>query len=140
MAKDMAENCTTCGVELENGQIGECDDCQEARTAEKNAPKLRTWCYARRPSAYEIASCACGNPHTEWSEFEKRLWCSQCKIDFIPLHNGIFDGPIPIQLAIKLGMSFDRVHIATGMIERYNVETMSYDAPVALPARAAASV
>ena len=121
--EEMAENCTTCGVELELGQIGECDDCQTARASAGPVLELRTWCYPQRPSAYEIAPCACGNHDTEWSEYQKHLWCAKCEIDFIPVHNGVFDGPIPIQLAVQMGMSFDRVDIATGKIARLNVET-----------------
>lgn len=82
----------------------------------------RTWCYMQSPSIYEIAPCACGNTATQWSEFKGRLWCDRCAVDFVPAHNGIFDGPIPVSVAGMLGMSFDRFNLETGQVERFEAE------------------
>ncbi len=84
------------------------------------ALEKRTWCYVMPPAAYEVAPCACGNADTEWSEFNGRLWCSACQIDFVPEHNGVFDGPIPIATAGLLGMSFDRFNLNTGQVEPFD--------------------
>lgn len=83
--------------------------------------KKRKWHYIQQPSAYEIAPCACGNVDTQWSEFEGRLWCDRCAVDFIPAHDGIFDGPIPITVATMLGMSFDRFNLETNQVEPFEV-------------------
>lgn len=82
----------------------------------------RTWCYLQPPSAYEIASCACGNENTQWSEFKERLWCDRCAVDFIPAHNGIFDGPIPVSICGVFGISFDRLNLETNEVEPFEVE------------------
>lgn len=86
---------------------------------ENNFPR-RTWVYCQSPKHYEMAACDCGNEDTQWSEFEQHLWCEKCQKDFIPAHNGIFDGPIPMHLAQMMGMRFDRIIIATGKIERFD--------------------
>jgi len=77
----------------------------------------RTHVYVMRPKEYEIAGCKCGNGDPDWSEFKGRLWCQVCQIDFIPEHNGIFDGPIPVNAMKMLGIPLDRYNIATGEIE-----------------------
>jgi hypothetical protein len=82
-----------------------------------NDLERRTWVYVQPPNTYEIAPCACGKVATQWSEFVGRLWCDECKIDFVPDHNGIFDGPIPVELSKMLGISFDRFNLATGQVE-----------------------
>jgi hypothetical protein len=89
----------------------------------------RTWCYRQPPAAFEIAGCTCGNSATQWSEFTGHLWCSKCEKDFIPAHNGIFDGPIPVGLAGMMGMSFDRIDLATQTIQKFNPETGEYATP-----------
>lgn len=73
-----------------------------------------------------MASCPCGNHATQWSEFAKHLWCDACEVDFVPAHNGIFDGPIPVRAAMMLGMSFDRMNMETGRVERYDPESSQY--------------
>jgi len=79
----------------------------------------RTWCYVQPPATYEIAPCACGNGDTQWSEFSGRLWCDKCQIDFVPQHNGIFDGPIPVATCGLLGISFDRLNLETSQVEPF---------------------
>lgn len=77
----------------------------------------RTWHYIQSPKVHEIAFCSCGNEDTQWSEYEKHLWCDKCQKDFIPTSNGIFDGPIAIQTARMLGLSFDRYNLQTNQVE-----------------------
>lgn len=84
-----------------------------------DALEKRTWRYVQPPSTYEIAPCACGNHDTQWSEFKGRLWCAKCAVDFVPEHNGIFDGPIPVMTSQLLGISFDRVNLETGKVEPF---------------------
>jgi len=86
----------------------------------------RTWCYVQQPPAYEVAPCSCGNSKTQWSEYMGHLWCDKCEKDFIPAHGGIFDGPIPIELASMMGISFDRFDIATQTISRFDKPTGEY--------------
>ena len=77
----------------------------------------RTWVYVMPPVAYDLPGCSCGNMDTQWSEFERHLWCEKCQKDFVPEHNGIFDGPIPAHLADLMGVRFDRIIIETGEVE-----------------------
>lgn len=86
----------------------------EAETLER-----RMWVYTQRPAVYCVAGCACGNEDPDWSEFKGRLWCATCQIDFVPEHNGVFDGPIGIATAGMLGMKFDRFNLETNRIERF---------------------
>lgn len=81
----------------------------------------RKWCYVQPPSSYGIAPCACGNHETQWSEYARHLWCARCEVDFVPVHGGIFDGPIPVTVCGLLGMSFDRVNLETNKIETFEV-------------------
>jgi hypothetical protein len=90
----------------------------EQVTAEK---EKRNWCYVQAPSMYGIAPCACGNSETQWSEFKGHLWCDKCRIDFVPGHNGIFDGPIGIATCGILGISFDRINLETNEIEPFEI-------------------
>mgnify|MGYP003432047567 CR=1 FL=1 len=73
-----------------------------------NIMNKRKWVYTQPPKTYEMSPCSCGNEDTEWSEYEKHLWCSKCEKDFIPEHIGIFDGPILLQVANLCGIRFDR--------------------------------
>jgi len=73
----------------------------------------RTHVYVMRPKDYEIAPCACGNDDPDWSEYEHRLWCQKCQIDFVPEHGGIFDGPIPVNGMRLMGLPVDMYEIAT---------------------------
>ncbi|MFK4135916.1 hypothetical protein ACI2KR_27080 [Pseudomonas luteola] len=88
----------------------------------------RNWCYMQAPAIFGMAPCACGSEKTTWSEFEKHLWCDSCKIDFIPQHSGIFDGPILIKTAMLMGISFDRFNLATRTVEKFNPDTLEYEA------------
>lgn len=79
--------------------------------------KKRTWTYIQPPSVHEMASCSCGNENTQWSEYEKHLWCDKCQKDFIPEHGGIFDGPVGIGAARICGITFDCYNLETKQIE-----------------------
>jgi len=96
-----------------------------------NTKPKRTWHYIMSPSAFEIAPCDCGNAETEWSEFEKHLWCGCCQKDFIPAHNGIFDGPIPVGATELVGICFNRYNMTTKKVERFDVKTGQYQKPIA---------
>lgn len=86
----------------------------------------RTSCYRQRPSVYAIAPCTCGNENTQWSEFERHLWCDKCEKDFIPEHAGIFSGPIAVNLCAMMGIRFDRVDLNTGETLLFDIETCEY--------------
>ena len=75
--------------------------------------KKRTWIYCQSPEMYEISCDSCGGNNITWSEFEGMLWCFDCKID-TPGNEGIFDGPIPLEICKMLGISFDRIDLETG--------------------------
>lgn len=97
-----------------------------SKTEEVVLLEKRLWCYVQRPAVYEIAPHDCGHDDAQWSEYEGRLWCAHCAVDFIPAHAGIFSGPISTKLASMMGICFDRVNIATGKIDRFDTETACY--------------
>jgi hypothetical protein len=79
-----------------------------------NEPEKRKWVFAQRPREYEIAGCPqCGNLDPDWSEFAHQLWCPVCRIDFVPRHGGIFDGPIPVEACKLMGIDLRQVNIET---------------------------
>ena len=77
--------------------------------------KRRSWTYCQQPTAYEIECDLCGGSKITWSEYVGKIWCYSCQKD-TPGTPGVFDGPIPIQLAEMMGMSFDRIDIKTRKI------------------------
>lgn len=77
----------------------------------------RTWFYLQKPSVFEISGCSCGNQETQWSEYQKHLWCDKCEKDFIPEHGGVFDGPIPMGAARMLGLTFSIFNMETNKVE-----------------------
>ena len=87
----------------------------------------RTWAYVLPPKAFEVAGCECGNIDTQWSEFVGHCWCDRCNKDFVPVGNGLFDGAIPVKHAAMLGVTFDRVILEDGSLERFNLETCEYE-------------
>lgn len=78
----------------------------------------RTWVYAGTPKSYGIPPCKCGNEDTVYSEFQEHLWCEKCQLDFIPEHWGIFDGPILFEVALLMGMTFDRIDLTRNILQR----------------------
>jgi hypothetical protein len=81
-------------------------------------PQKRRWWYAQPPWVYEVAPCPCGNAKTQWSEWRHMLWCERCRKDFVPEHNGIFDGPIPLRVAGMMGIRFDRIYAKNNRLVR----------------------
>ena len=79
----------------------------------------RKWCYVMQPHDYDIAGCNCGWSGTQWSEFVDRIWCPHCKVDYVPGHWGIFDGPIQPTICGLIGLSFSRFEISTGRIAEF---------------------
>jgi len=75
--------------------------------------KKRKWCYAMKPTVYEISCDICWGNNITWSEFEKMIWCYDCKKDTSG-NSGIFGGPIPMELCEMFGISFDRIDLETG--------------------------
>lgn len=75
--------------------------------------KKRKTCFIMKPSAFEISCDICEGSNITWSEFEHMIWCFSCKKD-TPGNGGIFDGPVSIQMYEMLGISFDKVDLATG--------------------------
>jgi hypothetical protein len=73
----------------------------------------RTSCYCQKPTVYEVSCDLCGGSNITWSEYEHMIWCYDCKKD-TPGNGGIFDGPIPVNLSKMMGISFDKIEIATG--------------------------
>ena len=75
--------------------------------------KKRKWCYIMNPTAYEMSCDLCGGTNITWSEYERMIWCYDCKKD---THgkDGIFGGPIGLEVCKLLGISFDRIDIKTG--------------------------
>ncbi|MBU6231381.1 hypothetical protein KGP36_01830 [Patescibacteria group bacterium] len=79
--------------------------------------KKRETCFIQQPAVYEVFCDLCGSVNTTWSEYEHMIWCFECEKD-TPGTSGIFGGPIPIQVSKMLGISFDKIEIATGDILR----------------------
>ena len=79
----------------------------------------REYVYLQQPYEYEIAGCDCGNNNTQWSECQKHLWCAKCEKDFIPKHNGVFDGPIGLNISRMLGLYFHRLNLKTNQVEAH---------------------
>lgn len=85
--------------------------------------KKRKWCYVLPPYVYDITCDKCNGTNIEWSEYESKIWCYDCKIDTKGT-GGVFVGPIPIYTSYLLGISFDRINLETKQIERLNLDTL----------------
>ena len=108
---------------------------QSPAKAQDTASKThRTHCFAYPPAAYEIAPHDCGRDDAQWSEFQGHLWCEHCQVDFIPTQNGVFDGPIPIRTAAALGIRLDRIDLATGKLDLYDIDNNRYESEAPAPA------
>ena len=70
----------------------------------------RKWCYLQSPSAYGVKCDFCGGNNIDWSEWEKMIWCYDCKIDTRGT-TGIFDGTIPINITKMAGIDLGRIYI-----------------------------
>jgi hypothetical protein len=69
--------------------------------------RKRTWMYVMKPFEYEIQCDKCGGSNIEWSEFEHKIWCYDCKIDTDGTE-GVFGGPIGWGVAELIGLSFNK--------------------------------
>lgn len=86
-------------------------------TKAKKALKKRTWHYIQHPRDYEICCDKCKGHNIQWSEFERMIWCYDCKIDTRG-DEGVFDGPIPMQCSELMGMRFDRYDMIKKEIQK----------------------
>lgn len=41
--------------------------------------KKRTWHYIQKPYEYEMTCDKCNGHNIEWSEYEGKIWCYDCK-------------------------------------------------------------
>jgi len=85
----------------------------------------RKWHYVQNPAQYEIHCDKCNGTNIEWSEFEKLIWCYDCKIDTKGTE-GIFGGPIPVDTCAVLGINLDRYDMVKKRILRWNKEKQEY--------------
>lgn len=69
--------------------------------------RKRKWHYVMKPHQYEMHCDKCEGTNIDWSEFEGKIWCFDCKIDTDGFP-GIFGGPIPWGAAHLLGLRFER--------------------------------
>jgi hypothetical protein len=86
----------------------------------------RKWCYVNPPHRYDILCDKCGGRNIEWSEYEHKIWCYDCKIDTDGTE-GVFGGPIPIKASYLLGVTFDRINLETKEIEKLNLDKIETD-------------
>ena len=78
--------------------------------------RKREWAYIQKPQEYGIECDICGGTNLQWSEYAKHIWCYDCEKDTKGTM-GVFDGPILRQACEMMGMSFDRVTLATGEVQ-----------------------
>ena len=69
--------------------------------------KKRTSHYIQEPPTYCIECDKCDGTNITWSEFDRKIWCYDCKIDTKGTM-GIFDGPIPVEACKVMGICFDK--------------------------------
>ncbi len=77
--------------------------------------KKRKWIYVSKPQSFDIKCDKCNGINIDWSEFEHKIWCYDCKIDTCGTV-GIFDGPIPINIGNLLGFTFNRLYLKSKKI------------------------
>jgi len=63
----------------------------------------------------------CGGSNTTWSEYEKLIWCFDCKIDTRGTE-GIFGGPVSVGVANMMGISFDRIRLEDGKLLKMEIK------------------
>lgn len=86
-----------------------------------------------QPKDFEMAPCKCGNTDCQWSEYRGRLWCPVCKMDFVPDHAGVIDGPVGVEVCRLLGIVFDSFDLTTQQVVPFEADTwpLSPDNPAA---------
>jgi hypothetical protein len=87
--------------------------------------KKRTRHYIQDPQEYEIECTKCGGHNLEWSEYEGLIWCQDCRDD-VKGTEGVFGGPISIEVATMLGMSFDKWDMTNKCLLRYDIKEQKY--------------
>jgi len=70
----------------------------------------RVWYYIQPPATYEMSCDLCGGSNIYWSEWKGHIWCYDCEADTIG-DQGFLDGPVPVNVAAMLGISFEKVWI-----------------------------
>jgi hypothetical protein len=78
--------------------------------------RKRTWHYVMKPQSYEMTCDKCGGSNIDWSEYEHKIWCYDCKID-TDGNDGIFGGPIGWGVCELLGISFARWNMKKNRVE-----------------------
>lgn len=94
--------------------------------------KKRKWFYVMNPVSYDMRCDHCWKGDLDdgtgknitWSEYEGKIWCYDCEVDTDGF-GGIFTGPIPIQVAMAMGLIFDRYNIEENWIERVNTRKLN---------------
>lgn len=89
-------------------------------TGESNIRVKRVWCYFQKPSRHEIECPVCKGNHLDWSEWDKNIWCYDCKKDYSN-YTSALSGPVPIQLATMLGLSLDMYNLETQEVQHYDL-------------------
>ena len=77
--------------------------------------RKRKHIYIQHPTIYCISCDKCNGRNIDWSEYEHKIWCYDCKVDTDGTE-GIFDGPIPINTCRMLGINFWRMNLKTEKI------------------------
>ena len=86
----------------------------------------RTWHYIQKPQEHDISCPVCESRNLAWSEFENCIWCYKCEKDYDNYVSAL-SGPVPVRVALMLGISFDRYNMETKKVEKYNVDTNQYE-------------
>lgn len=84
--------------------------------------KKRTWHYIQKPQEYEVHCDKCNGINLDWSEWASLIWCYDCNVDNRGTE-GVFGGPIPVNLSYVLGMRFDIWDMKKNRIRFFDPET-----------------
>lgn len=76
--------------------------------------KKRKYCYICNPHCLDLFCPNDSEHNITWSEYEKHIWCFDCKRD-IRYPPGL-TGPIPMGVARLLGIDYRKYNIKTGEI------------------------
>lgn len=88
----------------------------------------RTWYYITPPKYFDVQCPKCKKTNIEWSEFQKYIWCYDCKEDLELRNDILFGSPIPINFSVHLlKMNFDRFNMETNEIEIFNTTSCDWD-------------
>lgn len=87
---------------------------------ENKTENKRTWHYVQNPKEYGVKCDVCQGINIEWSEFEHKIWCYDCKIDTKGT-DGIFNSPIPVKCAEMLGIKFDKFDMINNKVIPFTI-------------------